>query len=79
MKILNKFIWSKTEPKNKNDVWFDGSVFRLFKEEEWQAFTINLQDANEVVKLKDFLTKYLEGFIPLSRDFSDDFNNDFSR
>lgn len=69
MKILNKFIWSKTEPKNKNDVWFDGSVFRLFKEEEWQAFTINLQDANEVVKLKDFLTKYLaEEIIPTVED-----------
>ena len=69
MKILNKFIWSKTEPKNKNDVWFDGSVFRIFKEEEWQAFTINLQDANEVVKLKDFLTKYLaEEIIPTVED-----------
>lgn len=52
MKILNKFIWSKTEPKNKNDVWFDGSVFRLFKEEEWQAFTLPI-DAAENIKYDD--------------------------
>ena len=51
MKILNKFIWSKTEPKNKNDVWFDGSVFRLFKEEEWQAFTLPIDVAEKVAEV----------------------------
>ena len=50
MKILNKFIWSKTEPKNKNDVWFDGSVFRLFKEEEWQAFTLPVDIAEKIAE-----------------------------
>lgn len=51
MKILNKFIWSKTEPKNKNDVWFDGSVFRIFKEEEWQAFTIPIDVIEKVTEI----------------------------
>lgn len=41
MKIFNKFIWSKKEPLNKNDVWFDGSVIRLYKEGEWYTVTLS--------------------------------------
>ena len=59
MRIFNKFIESKKEPSNKNDIWFDGSVFRIYKEEEWQAFTVNLNDANEIAKLKDELYEFL--------------------
>ena len=59
MRIFNKFIESKKEPSNKNDIWFDGSVFRIYKEEEWQAFTVNLNDADEIAKLKDELYKFL--------------------
>lgn len=41
MKIYNKFVESKTEPTNKNDIWFDGSVFKIYKEGEWQAVTVD--------------------------------------
>lgn len=104
MKILNKFIWSKKEPSNKNDIWFDGSTWRMYTEEAWQSFTLPVDAADKVAKVLenasevyqeklnagygiiiegntislDDSIKY-EGFIPLSRDFSDDFNNDFSR
>ena len=35
MKIFNKIIWSKKEPTNKNDIWFDGKVSRIYKEGNW--------------------------------------------
>lgn len=41
MKIFNKFIWSKKEPSNKNDIWFDGSTVRLYKEGEWYTVTLS--------------------------------------
>lgn len=72
MKIFNKFIWSKKEPSNKNDVWFDGSNLRIYTEESWEIILRGSGGGNIDPEL-------LEGFIPLSRDFSDDFNNDFAR
>lgn len=51
MKILNKFIWSKTEPKNKNDVWFDGDVFNLYRNDTWEAFTLPVDAAEKVAEV----------------------------
>lgn len=51
MKILNKFIWSKKEPSNKNDIWFDGSTWRMYTEEAWQSFTLPIDAADKVAKV----------------------------
>ena len=51
MKILNKFIWSKKEPSNKNDIWFDGSTWKVYTEEAWQSFTLSVDDADKVAKV----------------------------
>lgn len=37
MKIFNKIIWSKEEPVNKKDIWFDGSGFKIYTEGYWQT------------------------------------------
>lgn len=72
MKIFNKIIWSKKEPVNKNDIWFDGSTFRAYIEGSWEIIIQN--NGGEPID-----SETIEGFIPLMREFSDDFNNDFSR
>lgn len=51
MKIFNKFIWSKKEPSNKNDIWFDGSTWRMYTEEAWQSFTLPVDAADTVTKM----------------------------
>lgn len=72
MKTFNKIVWSKKEPVNKNDIWFDGSTFRVYTEGSWE---IILQgNGGEPID-----PETIEGFIPLMREFSDDFNNDFTR
>ena len=53
MKIYNKFVESKKEPSNKNDIWFDGSVFNIYKEGKWQVFTLELDAANKVKQIID--------------------------
>lgn len=61
MKIFNKFIWSKKEPSNKNDVWFDGSTWRMYTEEAWQSFTLPVDAADKVAKvLENALEAYQE-------------------
>ena len=61
MRIFNKTIWSKEEPINKNDIWFDGTAFRIYKEGEWQAIT----------------SYNGEGGFTAPPDMNSDFNNDF--
>lgn len=73
MKVFNKIVWSKKEPINKNDIWFDGSNFKIYTEGSWEIIMQNNGGGGSVDP------ELLEGFIPLSRDFSDDFNNDFAR
>lgn len=51
MKIFNKFIWSKKEPSNKNDIWFDGSTWRMYTEEAWQSFTLPVDAADTLTKM----------------------------
>ena len=34
MRIFNKIIDSNKEPLNYNDIWFDGTSFRIYKEGE---------------------------------------------
>lgn len=72
MKIFNKIIWSKKEPVNKNDIWFDGYTFRAYIEGSWEIIIQN--NGGEPID-----PETIEGFIPLMREFSNDFNNDFSR
>ena len=50
MRIFNKFIESKKEPSNKNDIWFDGSVVRIYKEEEWYTVTLSKEALEKLVK-----------------------------
>lgn len=59
MIIFNKFVWSKKEPENKRDIWFDGSNLRIYTEGSWEII--------------------LQGFMPLSREFSNEFSDDFAR
>lgn len=49
MKVFNKFVESKTEPSNKNDIWFDGSVFKIYREGNWQKLTIPIEDIESVL------------------------------
>ena len=59
MKIYNKFVESKKEPQNKNDIWFDGEVFKIYKAGEWQAFTFRLEDANAIIEItRNFVNYY---------------------
>lgn len=51
MKIYNKFVESKKEPSNKNDIWFDGSSWKMYKEGLWRAFTLPLDAAERLVKM----------------------------
>lgn len=51
MKIYNKFVESKKEPYNKNDIWFDGSSWKMYKEGMWRAFTLPLDAAVEINKI----------------------------
>lgn len=51
MRIFNKFVWSDKEPNNKNDIWFDGSVWKMFSQGEWEAFTVEKEAATKINKL----------------------------
>lgn len=44
MKIFNKVVWSSKEPLNKNDIWFDGSHFRIYSEGDWIVVTSSKGD-----------------------------------
>ena len=61
MKIFNKIVWSKEEPINKNDIWFNGISFRIYKDGKWQAVT----------------SYNGEGGFTAPPDMNSDFNNDF--
>lgn len=50
MKIFNKFVESKKEPSNKNDIWFDGSVVRLYEAGEWYTVTLSKEALEKLVK-----------------------------
>lgn len=50
MRIFNKFVESKKEPSNKNDIWFDGSVFRIYKEEEWCILTLSKEAIERLIQ-----------------------------
>lgn len=72
MKTFNKIVWSKKEPINKNDLWFDGSAFRVYTEGSWEIILYG--NGGEPID-----PEILEGYMPMMREFSDDFNNDFTR
>lgn len=79
MRIFNKFVESKKEPSNKNDIWFDGEIARIYKEEEWQDITASLKtinqlksyiDAFEVKQNGDVYIKGIGGFTGTNSDSS---------
>ena len=55
MRVFNKFVESKTEPWNKQDIWFDGSIIKLYKEGKWEEVTVDLET---VKKLREFVDKF---------------------
>lgn len=61
MKVYNKFVESKNEPQNKNDIWFDGEYINLYKEGKWKAFTIPLDAAYEIKRIIEEDKSILQG------------------
>lgn len=45
MRIFNKLVFSKKEPYNKNDIWFDGKEWKVFIEGEWKDTSKFKEDA----------------------------------
>lgn len=45
MRIFNKLVFSKKEPSNKNDIWFDGKDWKVFIEGEWKDTSKFKEDA----------------------------------
>lgn len=61
MKIYNKIVESITPPKNENDIWLSNGVFHIYKQNEWQAFTLPLDAAEKVEDiLKEASSVYQE-------------------
>lgn len=50
MKIFNKVVWGKVAPENKNDIWFDGSTFRHYKNDNWFPMTLTKEEVQEMLK-----------------------------
>ena len=74
LKRFNQIVYSNKEPVNKNDIWIDdNNVIRIYKNGNWEVINESGGGGGSIDP------ELLEGFIPLSRDFSDDFNNDFAR
>ena len=74
LKRFNQTVYSNKEPVNKNDIWIDdNNVTRIYKNGNWEVINESGGGGGSIDP------ELLEGFIPLSRDFSDDFNNDFAR
>lgn len=62
MKIFNKIIWSNKEPQNKNDIWFDGRILRVYKEVDWQPIVLDSETADIINELlEDFQEKLIPG------------------
>ena len=69
--VIDTIIQSSIAPKKTNVLWDDGVSIKRFKDGKWQP--IGGGEGGSIDP------ETIEGFIPLSRDFSDDFNNDFTR
>jgi hypothetical protein len=55
MRFFNKIVFSKKEPTNKNDIWFDGSNFKVYTESSWEAIIQNNGGGGSVL-VDDVLT-----------------------
>lgn len=72
MKIFNKIIYSKKEPLNQNDIWFDGSSLKVFKDGNWETIggggtgDVSQEQLEEIIGMQ----------IPHS--FNKSFNEDFA-
>ncbi len=65
MKIFNKIIWSKKPPENKNDIWFDGSVFKINSADDWKAATLDMESASKIADIiEDISNVYQEKLNP---------------
>lgn len=59
MRIFNKFVQSVKEPSNKNDIWFDGSVFRLYKQGSWTPITLTQEAIDRLIEYINGLNIYV--------------------
>lgn len=59
MRIFNKFVQSVKEPSNKNDIWFDGSVFRLYKQGSWTPITLTQEAMDRLIEYINGLNIYV--------------------
>ena len=59
MRLFNKFVESKKEPLNKNDIWFDGYVFKIYKEEGWRTITLTKEAIDRIVEYSKSLDIYV--------------------
>ena len=50
MRFFNLIVETPNPPEDKNVIWFDGEVFKIYKAGKWQAFTIELDAANTIKK-----------------------------
>ena len=51
MRLFNKIVLSKKAPTNKSDIWYDGSVFKIFDDDDWWAITVDVEAATQVNKV----------------------------
>lgn len=40
MRIFNKLVFSKKEPSNENDIWFDGKQLKWFNNGSWEVMAV---------------------------------------
>lgn len=59
MKVYNKLVESKKEPQNKNDIWFDGSVFKIYKEGNWIPITLTKEATERLIEYANSLYVYV--------------------
>ena len=70
MKIFNKIVWSTKEPQNKNDIWFDGSTFQIYRNGTWESITLDIDSAEKVAEV-------IKGSLSVPSDMNSDFSKDF--
>lgn len=60
MKVFNKFVYDTVKsPVNTNDIWFDGSVFRIYKEGNWIPITLTKEATERLIEYANNLYVYV--------------------
>ena len=50
MRVFSKFIETAFEPEDKNVIWFDGYVFRIYKNGEWRTITLTEEATDRIIE-----------------------------